>query len=176
MKRRDAVRSIALTTGGLLALPAWANCWRPGAAQPVAPFLAASQEEVLAEMVETLIPATEIPGAKTLGVQNFVQKMVTDCYEPAVQETLKTGLNTTNALAQEDFGRPFPACTTDQRLAILQKLESSPDAARKDFYSLFKSLAIQGYTTSEYVMTNFYKYKMIPGHFYGCVPAPIANR
>lgn len=176
MERRIAIKRMALAAGGLLVLPAWANAWTNTSVRPVHSFLSLEQGETLAEMVETIIPASDSLGAKALGVHDFVQKMVADCYEAPVQENLKNGLATVDATAQTLFGKSFATCEAAQRAQVLQKIELAPEADQKEFYELVKNLTIQGFTTSEYVMTKYLNYNMIPGHYYGCAPAPIANK
>ncbi|MFD2569515.1 gluconate 2-dehydrogenase subunit 3 family protein [Spirosoma soli] len=172
MERRIAIKQMALAAGGLLAIPGWANAWTKTSVQISYGILKQSQAETLAEVVDTLIPASDSLGAKGLGVPDFVQKMIADCYEPAAQESFKKGLDTVDVVAKESFNQPFLTCDATQRAAVLQKLATAPEADRKDFYSLVKNLTIQGFTTSEYVMTKFLNYQMIPGHYYGCVPVP----
>lgn len=156
--------------GGLMSLPAWANGWNSHAMQLDTPFLMQSEEEILSEIVATIIPEGDIPGAKSLGVPTFIQKMIKDCYEPAIQGNFKKGLDTTNQLAQTTFSKPFIACDTAQKLELLKMLGASTDADQKSFFSLVKNMTIQGYTTTEYVMVNHLNYVMAPGHFYGCIP------
>lgn len=176
MERRIAVKQMALIAGGLLALPDWANAWTKASVASDSALLAPAQAEVLTEVIDTLIPASDTPGAKALNVPDFVQKMLADCYEPAVQQNVKEGLDTVEAVAKATFGQSFTACDTAQRLEVLKQLQAAPEANRSEFYKLIKNLTIQGYTTSEYVMTKFLNYNMVPGHYYGCVPAPVAAR
>ncbi|WP_240699398.1 gluconate 2-dehydrogenase subunit 3 family protein [Spirosoma sordidisoli] len=176
MERRVALRHMALATGGLLVLPAWANAWTPAAVQTAQPLLPPLQAAVLTGFVDTLIPASDTPGAKDLGVSDFVQKMVADCYEPAVQQSLSAGLDALESAARATYSRSFQDCDTSQRTALLTAVEQSTEPDRHAFFVLVKNLAVQGYTTSEYVMTKFLNYTMIPGHYYGCVPAPVAIR
>ncbi len=176
MDRRIALKQAALTVGGLLVLPAWASAWTPAALQSGSVLLTASQAQILTDVVDTLIPASDSLGAKAVGVPDFVQKMVADCYEPTVQQQVKDGLAAIDAMAGSRFGRPFAACDTAQRTTVLQQIETTPEAERRAFWSLLKNLTIQGYTTSEYVMTNFLHYTPIPGHYYGCVPVPLAAK
>lgn len=178
MKRRGVIKHLAVATGAFLAAPAWANGWTNASLLPMSSSLSDEQADLLAEVVETIIPAgtmatdIKVPGARELGVHAFVQKMVTDCYEKKVQDNLKNGLDTVSAMSAESFGKPFSQGDATQRLAVLTRLSTSTDASQKEFIALVKSLTIQGYTTSEYVMTKFYNYQMAPGHYYGCVPVP----
>ena len=163
---------MALAVGGLVALPTWANGWSANSIGSLPSNFSLSQDALLAEIVETIIPATDTPGAKDLKIHAFVQKMVTDCYEPEVQQNVVRGLETTEQLAKQTYGKPFAACESAQREEVLTRMEISIDQNWSSFYKLIKELTLQGYLTSEYYLTNHTNYKMVPGHFYGCVPVP----
>lgn len=159
---------MAGAVGGLISLPAWANGWTAETTRLTRQLLSDGQADLLAEMVETIIPATDTPGAKALNVHQFVQKMVADCYEPKAQESLRTGLAALDGLAQKSFGKSFPEGDVTQRTTLLTQLAQDP--AQKEFYGLVKNLTIRGYLSSEYVMTNLTHYEFIPGRYHGCVP------
>ncbi|CAN5557950.1 hypothetical protein BH09BAC4_BH09BAC4_26420 [soil metagenome] len=161
---------MAGAVGGLISLPAWANSWTAETVRSSGQILSRGQVDLLAEMVETIIPATDTPGAKALNVHQFVQKMVADCYAKPAQETFRTGLASLDGLAQKAFSKPFAEGDVAQRTALLTQLGQSTEPAQKNFYSLVKGLTIRGYMSSEYVMTNLTHYQFIPGHYYGCVP------
>jgi hypothetical protein len=170
MNRRAVLQNLATAAGGLLVLPAWANGWNKASVMSFETGFSLGQDALLAEMVETIIPATDTPGAKALHVHTFIQKMITDCYEQDVQQNTLKGLLTVEELSKQQFGQPFVACPASQRMDILGRLEKSEDTQQKSFYSLIKELTIQGYLSSEYVMVNHSNYQMAPGHYYGCVP------
>ncbi|PRY16409.1 gluconate 2-dehydrogenase subunit 3-like protein [Pontibacter ummariensis] len=172
MERRIAIRNMALVMAGLVILPGCDLGSKRAKAQTVQPGFSPEQNALLAEVVETIIPATDTPGAKELGLHTFVQLMLVDCYEQEVRDNFVKGLDTVGATANKEFGKPFAACTEAQRTDILLTLEQSDKEEQKAFYELVKDLTILGYTTSEYVMTNLTEYTPIPGHYYGCVPVP----
>lgn len=168
-------------------LPTWAKGWSRSSIS-FSSFLSPQQDALLVAMVDTIIPATDIPGAKDLDVHLFVQKMITDCYETEVQESLKKGLDAVEVMAQQSYTTPFSQCNTTQREALLTQLEIPPttedtsvsqeteisienkvSSEQYEFFALVKDLTIRGFMTSEYVMTNHTDYNMMPGHFYGCV-------
>ncbi|MFD2569599.1 gluconate 2-dehydrogenase subunit 3 family protein [Spirosoma soli] len=163
---------MAGVVGGLISLPAWANGWTSETVRSTQQFLSSSQDDLLAIIAETIIPATDTPGAKALNVHQFIQKIVTDCLDKPAQETFRKGLDATDELAKKTFGKPFGEGDVAQRTALLTQLSQSADPTQKDFYGLVKGLTIRGYLNSEYVMTNLTHYQMIPGHYYGCVPVP----
>ncbi len=169
MKRRTAIKQVAFTLGGLMTLPIWAKAWSATDVQSQ-PFLTATQDTLLAELVETVIPETNTPGAKSLGVHQLIQTIVADCYAKPEQEKLKQGILSADQLANQLHGKGFIACDVNQRLAVLKAMESSSDNAQKEFYGLLRGLTINGYMKSEYYLTNIAKFEFAPGHFYGCVP------
>ncbi|MDO1450412.1 gluconate 2-dehydrogenase subunit 3 family protein [Rhodocytophaga aerolata] len=169
MKRRIALQHMATVVGGLVTLPAWANGWSSQSLTTNS-YLSAKQDALLASVVETIIPETDIPGARSLNVHTFVQKMVNDCYEEEVQQNMIKGLQVTEELARKKYSQPFNSCSADQRMEVLTQMENSADQPVADFFKLTKDLTIQGYMSSEYVLTKHMKYTMVPGHYYGCVP------
>ncbi len=169
MQRRTALKNVAATMGAMVALPAWASGWNAKNIQK-AGLLTIAEDDMLAEVVETLIPVTDTPGAKELNVHRFVQRVVADCYEPGTQKTLTDGLASLDKYSQQTFKKPFVKSTPAQRIHILQGLELNDEPSVKAFFPLVKNLTIQGYMNSEYVMTNITHYEMIPGRWHGCVP------
>ena len=180
MKRRHAIKSLVTSLGAFWTLPAWANSWTPQSVALSSPFFNVIQEDLLIDIVSTIIPEGEKPGAKSLGVPSFIQKIVVDCFDKKAQEDFKTGLETIEKTAQQAYNQPFIMLTTSQKEGILKNEiptdsglrggSTAENTLQKEFFKTVKNLTIQGYTTSEYVMVNYYKYEMAPGHFYGCVP------
>ena len=169
MERRQAIKAVMMSATGLITLPAWANSWNPQTVLLPFRFLNTMQESLLEEVVSLIIPEGEKPGAKSLGVHSFVQKMVADCYEPKAQEEFKSGLDDIEKTAQLVHNQSFTVLNAVQKEEILRGVSLSTDAQQKEFFASIKNLTIQGYTSSEYVMVNHYNYEMAPGHFYGCI-------
>ncbi len=170
MQRRVALKNMAAAIG-LMSLPAWTNGWSKAAVAASPSALSPSQDALLAEIVETIIPTTDTKGAKELGIHQFVQKMVADCFEKKVQESLVKGVDTLEETAKKNHGKSFAALDKAGRTELLKNLEAASGEG-KEFFSLVKGLTIRGYMTSEYVMTNLTHYEMIPGRYHGCVPVP----
>jgi hypothetical protein len=169
MERRVALRNVAMAMGAIVSLPAWASGWRMEAMSP-GTLLPVGQAEVLHALVETIIPKTDTPGASELGVDKFVQKMVSDCYDKNTQSGLASGLSNLDEQSIQNFGKSFVSSTASERLKLVKELEKSDDASAKSFFGLVKNLTIQGYMNSEYVMTNITHYEMVPARYHGCVP------
>lgn len=167
MQRRSAIKNLSLALGTAMSLPAWAAGWTPDSLAASA-TLPANEEALLADIVEVIIPETATPGAKSLQVHLFVQRMVKDCYGAEAQRTFKQGLAQTDSISEAMHQKNFMVSDSRQRKATILKMSTDPST--KAFVDLVKSLTIRGYTNSEYYMTNVLKYNMVPGYYHGCVP------
>jgi hypothetical protein len=101
MERRNALKSMAMLIGGAVALPEWANAWSTNSIT-AKNWLRPNLASVLSEAVETIIPKTNTPGAKDLGLDTFVQKMVADCYSKEVQSAFAKGIGQIDSVAQQN--------------------------------------------------------------------------
>jgi hypothetical protein len=169
MQRRSALKNLAMTIGGLVSLPAWASGWTPESIGK-SNLVTLDEESLLGEIVETIIPETDTPGAKSLKVHQFALRMINDCYGEQAQTILKQGLALTDATAQQTYSKSFADCDKSQRKDVLTKTGASTDPAGKPFVDMIKGLTIQGYTNSEYYLVNVQKFNMAPGFYHGCVP------
>ncbi|MEO6685800.1 MAG: gluconate 2-dehydrogenase subunit 3 family protein [Dyadobacter sp.] len=169
MERRVALKGMAAAIGAMVSLPAWASGWNDASLGNVK-FSEAGQAEILKGAVDAIIPATDTPGAGELGVATFVQRMVTDCYDKKTQDTFNNGIAGLDAQSNKNFGKPFTDASKTQQLQLLQELEKSTDSEKAGFFGLLKNLTIQGYMSSEYVMTNLTHFEFIPARYHGCVP------
>jgi hypothetical protein len=168
MQRRQAVTSIAAGFGAIFTLPTWATNWRQESLK-ITHFLPTESAKTLAEIVETIIPETNTPGAKSLGIDKLIERIVKDCYDKPAQEQFTRGIALVDELAQKTNNQPFTACSTAQRLAILLQMSKSDDAGQKKFYNMVRQMTIRGYTTSEYFMTKIEHFEFAPARFHGCV-------
>ncbi len=171
MQRRTALKTVALSIGSAIILPTWANAWSTKTLQSQDFNHSFSQETLLAEVVETIIPKTDTLGAKDLEIHKFAMKMIADCYDKKAQEVFAKGLISVDEIAKKDFSKSFLESDSKQRLVVLNSMMNSSNSNDKDFVRLVKNITIQGYLNSEYVMTNLRKYQFLPGKYHGCVPA-----
>ena len=171
MERRLALRNMVFIAGSAIALPAWANGLFGKTTYKAGTRINAPENPLLTGIAETIIPATDTPGAKALGVPALIQKILADCYEKSVSDSFMKGMNWVNDQAVSSYSKPFIACSTDERLTLLKKAQAEDAATdQAKFIAMAKELTILGYNTSEYVVTKINKYTMVPGHYYGNVP------
>ncbi len=168
MHRRELLKTLTGIFGMAVTLPSWANGWTStGLSGP--DLLSKEQKRLLSDLVDTILPKTDTPGASDLGVQHFVELMVQDCFEKPVQEQLGAGLVRLDKEAQNRFGRGFSTLQSGQKLDLVKSLAGKKDSEESAFLNSVRNLTIQGYTSSEYFMTNVTKYELIPARYHGCV-------
>ena len=174
MTRRDAVRQCAIITLGAALIPACVHQSKPLAAlKHIA--LDGNQQQLITELCETIIPATDTPGAKDTYTHLFVLKMLDDCTDKKDQEQFVKGLKTFEKMAKDKYDKSFVECNATEREALIAAMANNTNNKGNSqdvsaFFNTTKKLAVQGYMTSKYYLTNVRVYKLVPGKFYGCVP------
>ena len=133
MERREALRRTALLLGGVLSAPTiagvLAGCdsrsadgkWRA---------LTSDQGELVATIAEHIIPATDTPGARAVGVNRFVDGLLSDHYPAAERERFLAGLEGVNVRARRRHRKPFLALTRSQQEALLEEIDRAAYPAR----------------------------------------------
>ncbi len=176
--RRSVIKNLLIITGGVTLIP---SCMQEKSKASVLlrhVKMDASQEALLAELGETLIPATDTPGAKDVYAHLFVMKMVDDCTTPEDQQQFMSGLNSFEKLAQKRFDQSFARLSPEQRHSLLTDLEAKKDIPEdvQAFYNRTKRLTVQAYVTSKHFLTNVQPYQLAPAHFAGCAPVKASNQ
>lgn len=169
MNRRTTLKNLLVATGGLVALPAWADNWSVTDLTSLPSALSSTNQEILASVADTIIPAGTTIGALSVGVDKFLEKLIANCYEKVVQENVAAQLAALDANAKSTYGTSFKECQQAQRESLLTKLSTSENNSEKEFFELMKSQTIRGFNTSREVMLQYLNYKILPGHYYGCV-------
>ncbi len=173
MNRRIALKNALLIIGGSILVPTSLR----GAQDPSVRLsnlkIDGDDEFLLGEVVDTLIPKTDTPGAKELKVHLFVLLMVDECHEPDEQRAFVGGLRELGGYSKRRFGSGFLDCTEEQRVEILEglKQKNGISSGLWVFNQLMRKRAIQGYRESQYVMTHLIPHRMIPEKYDGYYPA-----
>src|SRR5262249_13019770 len=133
-----------------------------------------------------IIPKTDTPGAKDAKVNEFIDLLLTEWFEPAEKKKFLDGLNQVDAQSQKLFSSNFVGCQPDQQIQLLKHIDAvamefaekqraakhaDTDAPPMDFFYQLKKLTLTGYYTSEIGFTEELHQEIIPPHFVGCVPA-----
>ena len=157
MTRREHLATISAVAAHALfgdVLDAFAR----GAAAPEAyrpEAVPVDQRSLLEEVVETILPATDTPGAKAARVQVFVDLALARCVPAAGRAAVLSALRA--------LGAAFVAAAPDARRAQLAQID--PVAL-----GLLQELTVLGYFTSQIGATRALAYDPVPGGYRGCIP------
>ncbi|CAM3529944.1 gluconate 2-dehydrogenase subunit 3 family protein [Pontibacter korlensis] len=171
MNRRSVVKGLLLFTGGAMLLP---SCMMEEAKASISlQHLSVSeeQEKLLAEVVDTIIPATDTPGAKEMGLHLFALKMLDDCYEAEEQQSFMKGMDAFEELTKKQTGNSFVDLSSKQKNEVIAAVnaKNAPEEVLA-FYEILKNQTIKGYLNSELVMTKLRIYELVPGRYNAYFP------
>lgn len=171
MERRRALKYLFVMAAGTAILPACMQQESKSSFLLKNMKVSLEEEKTLAELAETLLPASATPGAKDTYAHLFALRMLDDCYEKEDQQTFSKGLKALDKLVQEKHGTTFLKATAAQRTAVLTDIENkkTPEDVLA-FYTLVKNLTIQGYLSSKPVMGDIFHYELVPGRYLGATP------
>lgn len=171
MQRRRALKYLFVVTAGAAIFPSCSQQESKSAFLLKNMRLTLEEEKRLAELAETILPASATPGAKDTYAHLFALRMLDDCYEKEDQQTFIKGLKALDNLVKEKHGTTFLNASAAQRVQVLTAIENkqAPEEVLA-FYKLAKNLTIQGYLTSKPVMGDIFRYELVPGRYIGTAP------
>ena len=176
MQRRTLLKQMMYVTGGVILLPSCLQNKSKSSILLKKMTVDGDQEKLLSELSETIIPATDTPGAKDISAHLFTLMMVDDCYKNEDQQKFMAGLKAFEEKTKKDFSKSYVDLSQAEKEKLLNELE----AKNKDkddlsyFYSTVKRLTIQAYTTSKFFLTKVQVYELVPSRFHGSVPVRTA--
>ncbi len=153
MKRRAAIRNIAIGTATLPFLP-YCNV-EPEKIYENLP-LDKPQKSFVKVMAEQILPTKNSPIQTPETTADFILTVLNNCYPPEDIQRYCEGL----AAFQIDWN------THKQLPTDLPKGE--PTKAIDYFLTTTRSLATEHLTTSEHFLTNYLDYQFVPGGYDGC--------
>src|SRR5690625_7055148 len=69
--------------------------------------LSTQQASTLAEVVDTILPRTETPGAKDLEVDKFIERVIAQLRSASDQASIRQAIDDFNARSRERFGKNY---------------------------------------------------------------------
>jgi hypothetical protein len=163
--RREALQKLALLVGGTLSLPVQAALLGEKLnSVPIA--ISADQQALIADLAETIMPATDTPGAKEAGVGDFIVHVIRHTTGKEEQEKFVQGLQKANALSEQAYGKSFAAIDKHRQTEVMGQLARQ----EKEFFLNLRELTIVGFFTSEVGATKVLQYLPVPGRFEGDLP------
>lgn len=147
--RREAIKALGLATlSGLAAPPATkaeaaVKSWRPLATGSEPRSFTRPEFRGLEELVELILPATETPGAKDVGVHWYLDDAA--FAEPRTREQIKAGLTLLDERCRAAFRKGFAEASEEERTHALTELADKKDG----FFNFIKGRVVDAYYKSE---------------------------
>jgi hypothetical protein len=188
MNRRDYIKNTAAALGlslvGVSMSEILISCkeqakldWKPV-------FFTNNQAALIAEIAETILPKTKTPGAKDMGVPQFIDVMVKETMDEAGQKELVAGLDAFEKDVELQFGHSFLKLSPEKKIECITKIDKDKprsglsmwgiplenDPPKPTFFKTIKGLTLFGFYTSEDIGKNILVYDPVPGEFQGCIP------
>jgi hypothetical protein len=190
MDRREALQKTAMILGYAVSAPAIMGILNGCKATPELAFkpafLSEDMARVIAEISEIIIPKTDTPGAKDVGVPGFIDLMLKDCYKKEDQDRFVKGATDFDADAKKTYGDSFVYCDADKQKELvlkyhseavaIMKADNPPKDMDRPFIMVVKELTMLGFFTSEPGATQVLQYQAVPGAYKGCVPLSEVGR
>lgn len=182
MDRREALKRTAWIMGGAVSAPAVLGILKGCKAKPTLDwkpaFLTEEQGMLISQMSDIIIPKTDTPGAKEVGVPGFIDQMLKEVYSKEDQDKFTNGLKEFSDAAAKQYGDPFVELDAAKQLefvtaqhdaAVKEQKETKP-APPRPFVLMVKELTMLGYFTSKPGATEVLQYDPVPGAYKGCLP------
>lgn len=166
IQRRAALERISLILGGALSPQMTAAVMGEVLNKGGSVDVTDAQKTLLAEVADVIIPTTDTPGAKAAGVEEFIVRVIRDCYVIEDQQNFYEGLAKVDAVSQKAHSKNFVELGPEQKIAIVEDTVKN----NKGFFKWMKQLTTVGYFTSEIGATQALEYLPIPGKFEGDLP------
>jgi hypothetical protein len=148
--------------------------------------LTPQQDALVKCIAELLLPETDTPGATSIGVNRFIDLLLTDSMLDTQRERFLAGLGAIDARSQSLHAGPFVSLQRDHQESLIRALDvtwpepyltpaeaaavaRAPLTAEGGF-AVLKRLVILGYFTAEPVAKGLIRAPIIPGRYDGCVP------
>ena len=180
MKRRKAI-GVLLVAGGGIAVAAGGVEWYSLERKPDLEYLL-GKKDLLTDIAETIIPATDTPGAREAGVVNFLIPILTECTPRKTLNQFIRGLEDLESHTRSAFNKEFSACNAQQRESALEYFENKESRRTgllakvkrhflgDTFIVTLKQYVVESYCISEKGATLGLSYLPVPGKFLPCMP------
>jgi hypothetical protein len=147
--------------------------------------LSAAQDAAVSCIAEILLPRTETVGAADVGVNRFIDLLLTESMLERDRDRFLAGLAAIDARSRSLHGAPVASARRQDQEALIRSLDQAlparaptraeraaldrqPVTAERG-YELLKRLVIFAYFTSEPVAKDLINAPIIPGRYDGCV-------
>jgi gluconate 2-dehydrogenase gamma chain len=142
-----------------------------GCAQtPADHYFSRGRRAILDEIADLLIPETDTPGARGVGVSAIVDRMMAQWASAETRAAFDAILDDIDAQARQAHQKAFVELEPAQRLAAYAAFDAASLANPSSAYGRLKELLLTAYYLSEAGATVELRYELVPGPWRGDIP------
>ena len=178
MDRRKALRSIGKGIGAIAVTPAvvslFQSCQSVATYTPV--FISENDFKIVSNLMEMIIPKTDIPGAVELKLPEFVDAYIDAVWDEEEKtdftETWEVFISSSIKAAGKENENDLSAADWDAQLAKYLKPGNdlpADEILASQFVNQLRSLTVNAFKTNEFIGEEVLAYAPIPGEQKGCV-------
>ena len=190
MKRREALKSITLSTGAVISAGTWMSllqsCCREASLEWVPMNLTRDEAQILRSVCDRMIPKGTSVGAVEMKVPLLIDKMLGGLLSDEEAAKFKKGMALYNGQLpnsffkltvkeqDEELGRWLDVDPerTMQIRGLVRQTETRESAEEYYIYSFLltaRELCVRGFRESQYVGEEMLAYDPVPGVLLGCI-------
>ncbi len=178
MDRRKALRNIGTGIGAIAVTPAvvslFQSCQTTVTYTPL--FIPKDDFKIVSNLMEMIIPKTDIPGAIELKLPEFVDAYIDAVWDEKRKtdftETWETFISASSKAAGKENANDLSTADWDAQLAKYLKPGNDVPADEilaSQFVNQLRSLTVNAFKTNEFIGEEVLAYAPIPGEQKGCV-------
>ena len=178
MDRRKALRSIGTGIGTIAVTPTvvslFQSCQSVATYTPV--FISENDFKIVSNLMEIIIPKTDIPGAIELKLPEFVDAYIDAVWDEKRKTDFKEAwtafISSSNKAAGKENANDLSTADWDAQLAKYLKPGNDVPADEilaSQFANQLRSITVNAFKTNEFIGEKVLAYAPIPGEQKGCV-------
>ncbi|MCU0339202.1 MAG: gluconate 2-dehydrogenase subunit 3 family protein [Spirosomaceae bacterium] len=186
MNRRTYLQQLSLTLGFAVSAASLSeimiSCKNAPKAHWKPVVFSEEQAFLVEEICETILPRTKTPGARDIGVTQFIDASLKTMFTDADRKKFLEDLDDFNSACSSKYEVDFQSLDAKKRIEYLTTLDREsapfpismwgimldPDPKPITFFRKLKSLCLSAFFTSEKIGKNVLNYLPIPGQYEGC--------
>ena len=178
MDRRKALRSIGTGIGAIAVTPSvvslFQSCQSVATYTPV--FISENDFKIVSNLMEMIIPKTDIPGAIELKLPEFVDAYIDAVWDEKRKTDFKEAwtafISSSNKAAGKENAGDLSTADWDAQLAKYLKPGNdvpADETLASQFANQLRSITVNAFKTNEFIGEEVLAYAPIPGEQKGCV-------
>ena len=177
MDRRKALKNIGTGIGAISITPAVVSLFQScqSASTYSTVYFNSSDFEKISQLMELIIPSTDIPGAIELKLPEFTDSYIAAVWDTKRQDDFSSNLKSFLTVSSQISGENVDQMSiSDWDLILAKFIKTGNEISEEEkeaeaFAKELRSLTINAFKTNEFIGENVLAYAPVPGEQRGCV-------